>query len=95
MPPKDGRNFQKYDGITLRCTSTLEYYIRADQLLNSYKFHNKYYKKIWELHSTGMTEREISKHVKRYKKSAIHWIIAKIAAYMIKEMEKEFLIESD
>jgi len=43
---------------------------------------NPVHKKIWELHSQGMTERKISAQIKVYKKSMVHYIISKIRVQM-------------
>lgn len=59
--------------------TTLEYYKKAQDLLNSFKFKNRIHKKIWKLHASGLSERKIAHKIKIYKKSMVHYIIAQIS----------------
>ena len=52
------------------------YYEQARALIETETFYNEGWKKIWELHSEGMPEREIAKLVP-YKKSMVHYVIHK------------------
>lgn len=55
------------------------YYEKAQDLLNTYPFHNLTHRKIWELHCEGIDEREIAYRIKVLKKSMVHLIIANLA----------------
>ncbi len=57
-----------------------KYFSNCRDLLNTYKFETKLHKRIWELHSEGLSLREIETVIKkRYKKDSIHNIIRKIS----------------
>lgn len=59
---------------------TKDYYIRAEQLLTSYKFESDIHKKIWELHAQGLSKRKIEKQINgAFKRESIGIIIKTIA----------------
>jgi hypothetical protein len=55
------------------------YYKEGVQLLDDYPFDNPVHRRIWKLHTRGLSIRQIARKVKRLKKSMIHLIISKIA----------------
>lgn len=69
---------------TQRQAST-DYYEAALKLAQMRRFESLVYRRIWELHCLGMTEREIERAIKnsrfrrKYSRDGIHWIIKKIA----------------
>lgn len=57
----------------------LKYFNNCSSILHNYRFENTLHKRIWELHTEGMSLRDIEKAIKfRYKKDTInqiiHWI---------------------
>lgn len=57
----DSHNFSKKSKEHIHQTMQLtqDYYLRANELLNSYSFDNPTHKRIWELHSSGLSKRKI------------------------------------
>ncbi len=56
-----------------------KYYANARNVLNKYEFQTPLHRKIWELHSEGLSLRDIEIEIKmKYKKDTINMIIQKI-----------------
>jgi len=70
--------------VRIKYDTTRDYYILAFRMLNDYTFKNELEKEIWRLHCEGMTERAIATSIKVYKKSMVHYIIAKLAKWIKK-----------
>ena len=62
--------------------STSKYYSNAVDLLNTYKFTSDFERKVWELHSNGMSVRKIAKQVKKGK-TWVHVTIAKVRKWQM------------
>lgn len=78
-------NFFRTTFNEIKYECTFEYYHRARALLHTYEFEQESHRKIWELHSEGATERQITKRLKKYKKSMVHYIIDKISRMIKKD----------
>lgn len=60
-----------------------EYFVQAEHFLNEYKFQNKRERRIWELHSKGLSLREIAKLVRANKDSTVHKVIKRLRNEML------------
>lgn len=69
----------------IRREAATEYYASAAELLHIYQFERAIYRKIWELHSQGLSRREIEKELeksrfkRKYRQVQIQTIIKKIS----------------
>jgi hypothetical protein len=55
---------------------TIKYFDKAKEILNSYKFRSAWHRKIWALHSEGLSGEEISQRIKgSFKKTRINEIL--------------------
>lgn len=70
-------NFFRNNFSQVSYRTTLEYYEEARNLLDTPCFESDSHREIWAMHCEGMSEREIADHLGIYKKSMIHYIIAK------------------
>jgi hypothetical protein len=66
---------------------TESYYRMAERLLQVYEFKNPTHRRIWELHTKGLSKRKIEKAIARMKKSYKREQIGNIIA----EIEKEIV----
>jgi|ERR1700677_914761 len=87
MPVVYQTNFG-HEGAIVKFEATREYYALAGQFYHDYKFSSDIEKKIWFLHSQGVTARNIVKLVrtKTYKanKDPLSALIRRLAAVMLK-----------
>jgi len=71
------------------CQSKTEYFRMAEHFLNENKFENKILKYIWDLHSQGVSARNISKKLKSLKikkdKTTVHRIVQNLAKQMFEK----------
>lgn len=58
-----------------------EYYRLATQFYYEFEFENKTQKRIWKLHSEGITTEKIAKYV-RIPRSTVHWEISRLLEVM-------------
>ncbi len=78
-------NFFRNNFNEIKYEATVQYYKNARRLLLTYPFENKTHEEIWRLHCEGITEREIAKRIRRYKKSMVHYLISNISRLIKKE----------
>lgn len=64
-----------------------DYYRLAGQFLHDYTGFTSQTKKIWEMHQSGVSIRNIAKKIKVFKKSAINNIIEDLAKIMLKKYQ--------
>jgi len=72
-------NFFRNKFNQIKYESTVAYYDAARKILVSHKFKNAIQQKIWEMHTEGISEREIARTLKMYKKSMVHYVISQIS----------------
>lgn len=87
-PLKPGQPLKHWDSVDFQLDHTKEsflerqrYYELAGQLLHDFHFKNKVDKKIWEMHSNGVSLTIISEKVKLHR-NTVHRIIKKYASYI-------------
>jgi hypothetical protein len=78
-------NFFRMRFNAIQYEATKSYYDQARHLLHTFEFKNEMEKAIWELHCEGLSERKISQHLKKFRKSWVHVIIARIASQIKKD----------
>lgn len=83
----DGRHYYNQYGHQ-EFAAKQRYYELAGQFLHSYAFKDRLEKKIWAMHSEGITIRQIAKTLKTYK-SPVHRTIKHLKEEMIKQYTQE------
>ena len=73
----------KYRYTSKRFTSTEKYYQLAGQFLNSYKFETKKDRRVWELHSGGLSERKLAKKMRVSYGGNINTVIKRLRKIML------------
>lgn len=76
---KDWHSFKWKDINLIDYEAKAKYYSNCSDILNSYSFENSLHRRIWELHTEGLSLRDIEKAIKyKLKKDwinqIIHWI---------------------
>jgi hypothetical protein len=78
-PLKSWDNFRYKKVTPEEYEAKTKYYSNCRDILLTYRFSRALHKRIWELHSEGLSLREIEREIKdKYKKDTINKIIQKI-----------------
>ena len=85
-PLKSWHSFKCMTKDTVELDGIKEYHHIAMQMLETHVFTSEDHKRIWEMHSNGISEREIAASLGCYKKSMVHLIIAEIASKFMKKL---------
>ncbi len=91
--------FKRTHDVTVESTRT--YYERASLLLHNGKFRTPTYRRIWELHSAGMSERKIMVELAKdptlihYTNVKVHYVIAETKKQMSDVIVRQFIPEMD